>query len=47
MPNLNNNDKPRIEIIYKYNEKNNAKDVRDILQNAFIAFINSKEILFK
>ena len=47
MLNLNNNDKPRIETIYKYNEKNNAEDVRDILQNAFIAFINSKEILFK
>ena len=32
---------------YKYNEENNAEDVRNILQNAFIAFINSKEILFK
>ena len=47
MQNSNNKDKPQIETIYKYNEKNNAKDVRDILQNAFIAFINSKKILFK
>lgn len=47
MQNSNNKDKSQIETIYKYNEKNNAKDVRDILQNAFIAFINSKEILFK
>lgn len=47
MPNSNNNDKLRTETIYKYNEENNAEDVRNILQNAFIAFINSKEILFK
>lgn len=47
MPNLNNNDKARIETIYKYDEQNNAEDIRDILQNAFIAFINSKETLFK